>query len=187
MRTFNITDYGAVESDLLQTKAIQAAIDDCFLAGGGEVVIPAGVYRTGGLRIRSNVTLHLLSGAILEGSRDPDDYNAWREDRLEPIDVPDKEPAKYRSALRTSRWNNAMIRAFDAHDFAIIGEPGSIINGMNCFDPSGEENYRGPHGINIWDCERVTLRGYTLRATGNWAHAIFRTKDLDIRGVTVQG
>ena len=187
MRTFNITDYGAVESDLLQTKAIQAAIDDCFLAGGGEVVIPAGVYRTGGIRIRSNVTLHLLSGAILEGSRDPDDYNAWREDKLEPIDAPAEEPKKYRSATRTSRWNNAMIRAFDAHDFAIIGEPGSIINGMNCFDPSGEENYRGPHGINIWDCERVTLRGYTLRATGNWAHAIFRTKDLDIRGVTVQG
>ena len=187
MKVYNILDYGAVESDLLQTKAIQAAIDDCFLAGGGEVVVPAGVYRTGGLRIRSNVTLHLLSGAILEGSRDPNDYNAWREDKLEPIDVPDQEPTKYRSALRTSRWNNAMIRAFDAHDFAIIGEPNSIINGMNCYDPVGEEKYRGPHGIDLWDCERVTLRGYTLRSTGNWAHAIFRTKDLDVRDVTVQG
>ena len=188
MKTYSILDYGAVVSDLLQTKAIQAAIDDCFCEGGGEVVIPAGIYRTGGLRLRSNVTLHLLSGAVLEGSSNPDDYTAWREDRLEPVaGIPDTEPTKSRSATRTSRWNNALIRAFDAHDIAIIGDENSVINGMNCYDPSGEENYRGPHGINMWDCERVRLSGYTLRNTGNWAHAIFRTKDLDVRNVTVQG
>ncbi len=187
MRTYNILDYGAIEADLLQTKAIQAAIDDCFLAGGGEVIIPSGIYRTGGLRIRSNVVLHLLQGAILEGSGNPDDYTAWKEDKLEPVDFSDIEPSKYRSATRTSRWNNAMIRAFDAHDIAIIGEPGSILNGMNCYDPTGEENYRGPHGIDLWDCERVTLRGYTVRATGNWAHAIFRTRELEVRDITVQG
>ena len=106
MRTYNILDYGAIEADLLQTKAIQAAIDDCFLAGGGEVIIPSGIYRTGGLRIRSNVVLHLLQGAILEGSGNPDDYTAWKEDKLEPVDFSDIEPSKYRSATRTSRWNN---------------------------------------------------------------------------------
>ncbi len=188
MKKFIITDYGAVVSDRLQTEAIQAAIDDCFLAGGGEVVIPAGIYRTGGLRLRSNVTLHLLSGAILEGSADPEDYMSWRGDRIEPVsDIPGEEPKQYRSALRTSRWNNALIRAFDAHDIAVIGEPGSIINGMNCYDAKGEEDYRGPHGIDIWDSERVTLRGYTLRNTGNWAHAVFRSKEIDMRNVSVFG
>ena len=44
MKTYNILDYGAIEADLLQIKAIQAAIDDCFLAGGGEVIIPSGIY-----------------------------------------------------------------------------------------------------------------------------------------------
>lgn len=188
MEQFIITDYGANVSDRLQTQAIQAAIDDCFLHGGGEVVIPAGIYRTGGLRLRSNVTLHLLSGAILEGSTDPEDYMSWRSDTLEPVsDIPDEEPKQYRSALRTSRWNNALIRAFDAHDIAVIGEPGSIINGMNCYDAQGEEAYRGPHGIDIWDSERVTLCGYILRNTGNWAHAVFRSKEVDIRNVSVYG
>ena len=188
MKKFIITDYGAVVSDRLQTEAIQAAIDDCFLAGGGEVVIPAGIYRTGGLRLRSNVTLHLLSGAILEGSSDPEDYMSWRGDRLEPVsDIPSEEPKQYRSALRTSRWNNALIRAFDAHDIAVIGETGSVISGMNCYDAKGEEDYRGPHGIDIWDSERVTLRGYTLRNTGNWAHAVFRSKEIDMRNVSVFG
>ena len=46
MKTYSILDYGAVVSDLLQTGAIQAAIDDCFCKGGGEVVIPAGIYPT---------------------------------------------------------------------------------------------------------------------------------------------
>lgn len=188
MKTFNITDYGAAVSDRLQTAAIQKAIDECFLSGGGEVIVPAGIFRTGGLRLRSNVVLHLLSGAVLEGSVNPDDYTDWREDRLEPVaGIPEAEPEKNRSALRTSRWNNAMIRAIDAHDIGVIGEENSYINGMNCYDPAGEERYRGPHGIDIWDSERVTLRGYTLRNIGNWGHAIFRTKDIDVRNVKVQG
>ena len=65
MKQFPIIQYGALLSDRLQTRAIQSAIDDCFLSGGGEVVIPEGVWRTGGIRLRSNVTLHLLSGAVL--------------------------------------------------------------------------------------------------------------------------
>lgn len=60
MKVFNICDYGAKYCDKVQTKAIQTAIDDCFLAGGGRVLIPSGVYLTGGLRLRSGV--ELLSG-----------------------------------------------------------------------------------------------------------------------------
>ena len=48
MKIFNIRDYGAKICDRLQTDNIQKAIDDCFLAGGGRVVIPCGVYVTGG-------------------------------------------------------------------------------------------------------------------------------------------
>lgn len=51
---YTITDFGARISDLLQTEAI----DECFSNDGGVVIIPAGIYRTGGLRLRSHVTLH---------------------------------------------------------------------------------------------------------------------------------
>jgi len=40
-KEFLITDFGAVCSDMLQTEAIQEAIDRCFLAGGGRVIVPA--------------------------------------------------------------------------------------------------------------------------------------------------
>ena len=57
---FNITDFGAVPDICeLQTDKIQAAIDKCFESGGGEVIVPEGVFLTGGIRLRSNITLQI--------------------------------------------------------------------------------------------------------------------------------
>ena len=149
MKIFNIRDYGAKTCDSLQTEAIQAAIDACFLAGGGRVLIPCGIYLTGNIRIRSNVELYLEAGAILKGSRDPKDYFNYLNDTIEPvlIEEPGDTPETGRSAISTSEWSNALIRAFDAHDFSIIGEKGSYIDGSNVYNPEGENNCRGPHGI----------------------------------------
>lgn len=186
MKQYLITDFGAKVSDALQTKEIQRAIDACFLAGGGRVVVPAGVFRTGCIRLRSNVTLYLESGAVLEGSKDPDDYMGYIHDEVEPIEEPD-EPDPRRSVYPFSRWNNGLIRAIDAKNISIFGEKGSYINGVNCFDPEGEENYRGPHAINIQRCENVHLEGYTIIHSANWAHAIFITNKIVARNLTVYG
>ena len=83
--TFSIIDFGARPCDSLQTKSIQSALDACFLAGGGTVNIPAGIYRTGGLRLRSNTCIYLESGAILKGSNYPEDYLGYKSDKIEPI------------------------------------------------------------------------------------------------------
>ena len=185
----NILDYGAKQSDLLQTDAIQKAIDDCFLAGGGTVTIPKGFYRTGGVRLRSNVTLYLKSGAVLEGSSEPEDYSAYLEDKIEPISKEEIERFAdvSRSSNPFSRWSNGIIKAYKAKNIAVIGEEFSTINGVNCYDPEGEENYRGPHPISFWMCEDITLKGYTIVKSGNWANAIFNSKNITIQNVTVLG
>ena len=187
MNTWNILDYGACFSDRLQTEKIQKAIDDCFLAGGGRVVVPCGVYVTGGLRLRSRVELYLESGAILLGSRNPEDYFGFREDKLEPLSVEEigSTPATGRSAVSTSRWSNGLLRAFDAEDIAVIGEKGSYLDGQNCFDPEGEENYRGPHGMSFWRCRNIRLEGYTFINSSNWCHAIFQSQNITVRGVSI--
>lgn len=83
-KEFNIKDYGAVDTgriidytgkeDLIKenTKAIQNAIDAC--TDGGKIVIPEGIYTTGALWLKSNMTLELEKGAILSGSTNADDY-----------------------------------------------------------------------------------------------------------------
>ena len=189
MKTFNILDYGAKTSDSLQTRAIQAAIDDCFLSGGGRVIIPCGLFLIGGLRIRSGVQLYLESGAILKGSVHPEDYFDFLEDKIEPVTVEEigSTPQTGRSAVATSNWCNALIRALDAHDFSIIGEKGSYFDGSNVYDPNGENNCRGPHGICVWRCKNMHFEGYTFVNSSNWCHAIFQSQNISFKNVTVHG
>ena len=188
-KVWNICDYGACFSDQLQTGKIQKAIDDCFLAGGGRVLIPCGVYVTGSLRIRSHVELYLESGAILKGSRNPEDYFGYREDKLEPVTIEEvgKTPKTGRSAISTSRWSNGLLRAFDAEDIAVVGEKGSYIDGCNCYDPQGENDFRGPHGMSFWRCRGIRLEGYTFINSSNWCHAIFQSQDITVRNIAVYG
>jgi len=192
-KQYCITEYGAVAGGQLCTDSIQKTIDACFLSGGGEVVIPEGEFLTGGLRLRSNVTLHLLKNAVLLGSKDPEDYVGYINDTVEPIPMEERSKKVYSarpesngsSSFPYSRWNNAIIRAIHAKNIAIIGEEGSCINGQNCYDAQGEEQYRGPHGVNMWFCENVTFRGYTMKDIGNWSHAIQNSKNITAKNVTV--
>lgn len=193
--TYNVRDFGATVGGRICTKEIQSAIDACFLAGGGEVIIPEGEFYTGGLRLRTGVTLHLLKNAHLIGSIDPEDYVGYINDEIEPIRpeerdmlVPTAMPdCPNRSARPYNRWNNAIIRAIKAENIAIIGEEGSCIDGRNCFDEIGEEQYRGPHAINIWFSKNITLEGYTVKDSANWAHAIQNSQSISCKGVTVLG
>ena len=198
--TVSILDFGAVpDGEELLTEKIQAAIDHCFLQGGGEVVIPAGVFHTGGIRLRSNITLHLLSGAVLKGSRNPDDYFGYLHDELEPLPAEQitdclwtkatrgGKPRDYRFLrLPGSRWNNGLIKAVYAENVAIIGEEGSVIDGSDCFDELGEEHYRGPHAINMFYCRNLTFRGYRVVDSANWAHAIAFSQNIRMENVTVE-
>ncbi len=185
MKTWNIADYGAHFSDRPQTEKIQKAIDDCHLAGGGRVVVPCGVYLTGDLRLRSRVELYLESGAILKGVRDPEEYFHYRADTIEPVAVEEIPKGVARSAVPTSRWCNALIRAFDAEDIAVVGEKGSYFDGSNVFDPEGESDYRGPHGMCFWRCRNVRLEGYTFMHSSNWCHAIFQSQNITVRRIAV--
>jgi polygalacturonase len=71
----NITKFGAVaDGQTLNTQAINAAIDACNKKGGGVVVIPAGLWLTGPLVLKSNVNLHLKRGALLQFTKDFNQY-----------------------------------------------------------------------------------------------------------------
>ena len=70
---FDITAFGAVGGGkTLNTQAIQRAIDAC--SAGGCVRIPRGVFLTGPIYLKSDMTLYLEKGAKLLGSRNLRDY-----------------------------------------------------------------------------------------------------------------
>jgi len=174
------------------TQKIQNAIDECFLAGGGEVRLEKGDHYSGGLRLRSNVTLRLLSGARLIGSRNPEDYYVLAGDEIEPIPETDmtdmtwdyassspdaEEPSVLRYA--GSRWNNAIIRLVYARNAAIIGEEGSEIDGCDPYDELGEENCRERHGINAFYCDDIVYSSDMLKNIRHWTHAVLHSRNDD--------
>lgn len=197
-KTFEITDFGAeANSQTLQTEKIQLAIDTCFKSGGGNIVVPEGTFLTGGIRLRSNCTLYLKSGAVLKGSRNPNDYFAYLNDKLEPLtfdEITDKpwkrtelDEVKDYDFMRKpgSRWNNALVRAVNSENIAIIGEANSFIDGSNCFDELGEENYRGPHCINLFNCKNVYLSGYSVKDSANLANSLFYCENVSAENLSV--
>lgn len=74
-KSFNITEYGAVGNGMVNNSAaINKAIEECSLSGGGTVIIPRGLWITGPIYLKSNVNLYTEEGALIIFSNNFDDY-----------------------------------------------------------------------------------------------------------------
>ncbi len=73
--TSSIEKFGAIpDGKTLNTKSITAAIDAQAKKGGGVVFIPKGLWLTGPIVIKSNINLHLATGATLLFTNDKNEY-----------------------------------------------------------------------------------------------------------------
>lgn len=109
-----VTDFGAVPDGTTNSlPAINNAITECSVKGGGKVVLPAGRYFCkGSVIIKSNVNLHFEDGAELFFSSDENDYLPCVLTRWEGTEVFNYSP---------------MIYAYNVMNIAITGK--GIING----------------------------------------------------------
>lgn len=186
---YNIAEYGAAaDGKTVNTAAIQAAIDACHAAGGGRVVVPAGVFKTGTLWLRSNVELHLSMGAVLLASEDLDDYNA-----------PDAYPENF--SFPPEGWvGKHLIIAYEAENIALTGF--GTVDG-NCYafmeaEPENPEHwYRWRSGtcrrkdpeklrpgqtIAIILCRQVRIRDITVKDSGCWSLFLHGCEYVTVRG-----
>ena len=73
----SVLDVGAKGDGITKdTRAIQAAVDAAHAAGGGTVLLPAGIYLSGSIWLKDDITFSLAEGAVLKGSPDLTDYCA---------------------------------------------------------------------------------------------------------------
>jgi polygalacturonase len=175
----------------MNTSALQRAIDDC---GPGETVyLPTGVYLTGALRLHSDMELYLESGAVLQGTDDPEDYLPKIPSRFEGI-----ERECYSSLLNMGTLNHK--DGYNCENITIRGK-GTIASGgrrlaekvtaaeterlADYLKGLGEkiEEYENPETIpgrarprlvNISNCRNVTMSGITFRDGASWnVHMIY--------------
>lgn len=73
--TLTISTFGAVADGLtMNTSAINKAIEQCNRAGGGVVLIPSGLWLTGPIALKSNVNVHLATGALVQFTNKRTEY-----------------------------------------------------------------------------------------------------------------
>ncbi len=189
---FNIVNFGAIpDGKTINTAQIQAAIDACHAAGGGQVVVPAGVFKTGTLWLRSNVELHLSMGATLLASENMDDYNAL-----------DAYPENF-SCVPEGWVGKHLIIAYEAENIAITGF-GTVDGNCYAFMEAEAENehywYRWRSGtcklkdpdklrpgqtIAIILCRHVTIHDITVKDSGCWSVFLLGCEYVGVRGYKV--
>ena len=70
-----LKDYGADPTgQTLCTEAFAKAIDTLYKMGGGHLIVPAGVWVTGPIELKSNIDLHLEHGAVIQFAADENLY-----------------------------------------------------------------------------------------------------------------
>ena len=73
--TINIARMGGIaDGNTLNTKTINSVIESSHKKGGGVVLVPAGLWLTGPIVLKSNINLHLANGATLLFTKDFDQY-----------------------------------------------------------------------------------------------------------------
>ena len=171
-KKFNIIDFGASrEGEKLNTAAIQKAIDACFRQGGGQVVVPSGIFLTGSVVLKSKVNLHLEQGAILLASTQFKDF----------------PKRTVRSAARYQKYlNRCMIYAQAEKDISVTG-PG-ILDGHALLDGTGEfkeQNAENPSFIWFDECENIVIKDVTFRRSVWWTQAYTRCKHVHVDHINI--
>jgi len=170
-QVFDVTTYGAAgDGKTLNTHAIQAAIDAC--SAGGVVRIPAGVFLSGAIFLKSEMTLHLDEGAVLLGSLNTKDYPLMKY-RFEG-----RETNCYASLINTPATNGARWRNITINGSGTINANGSALRQKEKAEAAGKLG----RAVCIRDTDGVYLQGVTVRQSPFWCvHLIYCT------GVSVNG
>lgn len=199
------------DAERLQTAQLQAAIDALSAAGGGTLVFPAGIYRTGALRLKSGVELQLASPQT--------------EIRFTPEEPERNYPLVF-SHWEASPCRNysALLYACDAHDIAVTGS-GTLDGGADRdhwwnwhhqVEESWSENrpdlqradrsalrrmneegvpipdrifggghFLRPNFVQFLRCERVLLQGVTLHNSPMWQLNPVQCRSVIVDGMTL--
>jgi polygalacturonase len=173
---WQITQFGAIpDGKTLNTFAIQTAIDTCAKKGG-TVIIPKGVFLTGTIHLKSNVTLKITEGGVLLGSAKRDDYqkNDW-----------------FALILAKGQKNIAITGkgtidgqgAALAADVERMRQAGLIKNVKPYNRP--DENHR-PQIIEMTDCQNVKIEGITIKNAACWVQTYNNCTDMIFKNMRVE-
>lgn len=171
-KNFLITDYGAVADTAgINTAAIQKAIDQCAVDGGGTVIIPTGTFISGSIFLKEKVSLHIAEGGVLKGSVNEADYPQ--------IDT--------RWEGEEKKWTACLVNAINLKNIRVTG-PGTIEgSGVEwTAKPRGSVHQGRPRLIGFQNCNKVKISNLKLRNQASWGLFVLYSTDVEIDGLDIR-
>jgi unsaturated rhamnogalacturonyl hydrolase len=204
-RDFTITDYGAkAEENFDNTDAIKKAIAACNKAGGGRVVVPAGVWLTGAVHLKSNVNLHISEGATLKFIPAPDKYLPLVYTRWEGVELMNYSPLIYafeqQNIAITGRGTLDGSASFDnwwGWNKKMPGQPTKQVPARNLLIEQadkgvpvaerkfGEGSFLRPNFIQPYRSRNILIEGVTIINSPMWEVNPVLCGNVTVRGLTV--
>lgn len=172
----NILDYIIDNGEeVLQTAAVQKAIDDCALAGGGEVVFPKGTYVLSTVFLKSNVRICLQEGALVLGSLNFYDYCPD-----EKVDYPLYQDASH------SFFHCSMFVAENCENVAFTGK--GKIDMRSVWDEDNVRGivHRGAKCIALKNCKNVEVSGLTIVNVTDLGVYFAGCENVDVHGLKMR-
>ena len=172
---FNVRDFGAKgDGTHIDSPAINAAIDAAAKAGGGTVYLPAGIYSSYSIRLKSNISLYLDHGAVLKAAVPTE---------KEHYDLPEDNWSTYQD-FGHSHWKNSLIWGIGLHDITIQGF--GLIDGTDGIT-RGQAKMNGFPAANkaiaLRECRNVTIRDISMLLCGHFAMLLTGVDNLTIDNV----
>lgn len=191
---YNIMAFGAVaDGETLNTGAVQTAIDTC--EPGGTVYVPRGIFVTGAVFLKSDMTLYLEEGALLLGSENPEDYPImqYRWEGMESacfaglVNTKDAGMEAYPGYRAASHQPQGYVDgAVRLHDITIAGKGKIDANGeaLKRNEIAAGTAVRG-RAVAIRNVDRLYLQDITVRQSPAWCVHLIYCKDVSINGIQV--
>ena len=163
---YHVRDYGAKgDGKTLDHIAINKAIEAANADGGGQVVLSAGTYLCGSIRMKSNVDLHLTAGARILAA--PASMKAY--DESEVFGAPEYQDGGH------TYFHNSLIWAEGQQNVSITGRGMIDGEGLTKKDTEKAGNVQGgsigtgDKAIALKLCRNVTIRDITIYRGGHFA------------------
>ena len=162
---YNVTDYGVIGNGVKNNTAAINALTKKLKGKGGTIYFPAGQYVSGSIRLYSDMTLLLDSGATILGSHDFNDYPLIELDGF------------------TRGTRHGLISAINEKNIRITG--GKINGRGKYFWDHMESDYERPRTINPILCKDVSITDVIIENSPCWTVHPLCCENVTVRGVSI--
>ncbi len=206
-KTVNITEYGAVGDGLtLCTEAFKKGIEDLSNAGGGHLVVPAGVWITGPIKMMDNVDLHIEKNAVIYFSPHKTLYvvEGKQSSRVEPCisaqrcknfsitgeGIVDGNGVQWRPVKKSKvsdvEWKRFQAMGGQTVDDGKLWYPYGLKGILNIANDAKTQEGMRNDLVRFVNCETVYLQGVTFQNSPRFHVHPVTCKNLILDGITVR-